>query len=71
MADRVALITREEAKWLLQEIKKAYERFDGIEKRLDAIETLLKHHAYVGVPEQFRAVRGNLILIMEKLRVKP
>jgi len=47
------------------------ERLDSVEKRLGSIEKLLKHHAYVGVPEQFRTVHGCLVLIMDKLGVKP
>lgn len=53
------------------QFERILEEFKKVNDSLLRIEQMLMHHAYVGVPEQFRAIRGNLILIMEKVGVKP
>jgi len=54
----------------VQAVQRAYERFDILERRLDELMEMLKHHTYVGVPEQFRVIRGILMKIAEELGVR-
>jgi len=61
---------KEEIKSVERMLEEIAGRVETLEKHLDELMDMLKHHAYVGVPDQFRAITGMLIKIAEKLGVK-
>ena len=42
-------------------------KFSELESRLARIERIVEHHSYIGVPEQFKAIRSYLAQIVEML----
>jgi chromosome segregation ATPase len=74
MGDKLAKVEErleklEERLATLEVVQRTYQRFDILEKRLDEIMEMLKHHTYVGVPEQFKQLSALLTKIAEKLGV--
>jgi hypothetical protein len=74
MGDKLKLEERleklEERVSTLEIVQRTYQRFDVIEKKLEEMAEMLKHHTYVGVPEQFKQLSALLVKMAEKLGVQ-